>query len=232
VSGSSRPPVGQRAFTLQRLDPGVEQFVVHGDLAHLGFQPAISSSRSSRSFRAVAAPASARYSQSANLKPQALRPDPICPLFAEKTAVADFIRRHKLTEFDKSRLRQMRIHVGALRFDLLAVRCPDTQAKAVRLLRIASIGVKGARDQFSSDYGFQPCHAVPGLKAESDPFVRCGFNLVILGISLPTCALKRNGLSTQYETGAPFLSASIECACERCERGEENNERNLNFHLW
>src|SRR3984893_18501221 len=41
VSGSSsRPPVGQRAFTLQRLDLGVEQFVVHGDLAHLGFQPA------------------------------------------------------------------------------------------------------------------------------------------------------------------------------------------------
>src|SRR6516165_10906907 len=40
VSGSSsRPPVGQRAFTLQRLDLGVEQFVVHGDLAHLGFQP-------------------------------------------------------------------------------------------------------------------------------------------------------------------------------------------------
>jgi len=31
--------VGQRAFTLQRLDLGVEQFVVHGDLAHLGFQP-------------------------------------------------------------------------------------------------------------------------------------------------------------------------------------------------
>ena len=26
---SSRPPVGQRAFTLQRLDLGVEQFVVH-----------------------------------------------------------------------------------------------------------------------------------------------------------------------------------------------------------
>jgi hypothetical protein len=48
VSGSSsRPPVGQRAFTLQRLDLftlqrldlGVQQFVVHGDLAHLGFQP-------------------------------------------------------------------------------------------------------------------------------------------------------------------------------------------------
>jgi hypothetical protein len=31
--------VGQRAFALQRLDLGVEQFVVHGDLAHLGFQP-------------------------------------------------------------------------------------------------------------------------------------------------------------------------------------------------
>jgi hypothetical protein len=31
--------VGQRAFTLQHLDLGVEQFVVHGDLAHLGFQP-------------------------------------------------------------------------------------------------------------------------------------------------------------------------------------------------
>jgi hypothetical protein len=31
--------VGQRAFTLQRLDLGVEQFVIHGDLAHLGFQP-------------------------------------------------------------------------------------------------------------------------------------------------------------------------------------------------
>jgi len=30
--------VGQRAFTLQRLDLGVEHFVVHGDLAHLGFQ--------------------------------------------------------------------------------------------------------------------------------------------------------------------------------------------------
>jgi hypothetical protein len=31
--------VGQRAFTLERLDLGVEQFVVYGDLAHLGFQP-------------------------------------------------------------------------------------------------------------------------------------------------------------------------------------------------
>jgi hypothetical protein len=31
--------VGQRAFALQRRDLGVEQFVVHGDLAHLGFQP-------------------------------------------------------------------------------------------------------------------------------------------------------------------------------------------------
>jgi hypothetical protein len=31
--------VGQRAFALQRLDLGVEQLVVHGDLAHLGFQP-------------------------------------------------------------------------------------------------------------------------------------------------------------------------------------------------
>ena len=36
---SSRPPVGQRAFALQRLDLGAEQLVVHGDLAHLGFQP-------------------------------------------------------------------------------------------------------------------------------------------------------------------------------------------------
>src|SRR5438477_6326234 len=36
---SSRPPAGQRAFALQRLDLGVEQLVVHGDLAHLGFQP-------------------------------------------------------------------------------------------------------------------------------------------------------------------------------------------------
>src|SRR6185369_2035667 len=36
---SSRPPVGQRAFTLQRRDLGVEQLVVHGDLADLGFQP-------------------------------------------------------------------------------------------------------------------------------------------------------------------------------------------------
>src|SRR5271156_3530730 len=34
----------------------------------------------------------------------ALRPDPICPLFPEKTAVAGFIRRHKLMEFEKSRL--------------------------------------------------------------------------------------------------------------------------------
>ena len=40
MSGSSsRPPVGQGVFTLQRLDLGVEHFVVHGDLAHLGFQP-------------------------------------------------------------------------------------------------------------------------------------------------------------------------------------------------
>jgi hypothetical protein len=31
--------VGQRAFTLQRLNLGVEQFVIHGDLAHLGFLP-------------------------------------------------------------------------------------------------------------------------------------------------------------------------------------------------
>src|ERR1700724_3506820 len=36
---SSRPPGGQRAFALQRLDLGVEQLVAHGDLAHLGFQP-------------------------------------------------------------------------------------------------------------------------------------------------------------------------------------------------
>jgi hypothetical protein len=31
--------VGQRAFALQSRDLGVEQLVVHGDLAHLGFQP-------------------------------------------------------------------------------------------------------------------------------------------------------------------------------------------------
>jgi hypothetical protein len=31
--------VGQRAFALQRLDLGVEQLVVHGDLGHLGLQP-------------------------------------------------------------------------------------------------------------------------------------------------------------------------------------------------
>jgi len=31
--------VGQRAFALHRRDLGREQFVVHGDLAHLGFQP-------------------------------------------------------------------------------------------------------------------------------------------------------------------------------------------------
>ena len=31
--------MGQRAFTLQRRDLGVEQLVVHGDLADLGFQP-------------------------------------------------------------------------------------------------------------------------------------------------------------------------------------------------
>ena len=36
---SSRPPAGQRAFALHGGDLGVEQFVVHGDLAHLGFQP-------------------------------------------------------------------------------------------------------------------------------------------------------------------------------------------------
>ena len=30
---------GPKAFALQRLDLGVEQLVVHGDLAHLGFQP-------------------------------------------------------------------------------------------------------------------------------------------------------------------------------------------------
>jgi hypothetical protein len=61
--------VGQRAFTLQRLDLGVEQFVVHGDLATLDFSRAISSSRSSRSrsFRAVAAPASARSRHSVSL---------------------------------------------------------------------------------------------------------------------------------------------------------------------
>jgi ABC-type uncharacterized transport system substrate-binding protein len=40
VFGSSfRPPVRQRAFALHRRDLGVEQFVVHGDLANLGFQP-------------------------------------------------------------------------------------------------------------------------------------------------------------------------------------------------
>jgi hypothetical protein len=31
--------VGQRAFALHRCDLGVQQFVVHGDFAHLGFQP-------------------------------------------------------------------------------------------------------------------------------------------------------------------------------------------------
>jgi hypothetical protein len=31
--------VGQATYTLQRLDLGVGQFVVHGDLAHLGFEP-------------------------------------------------------------------------------------------------------------------------------------------------------------------------------------------------
>ena len=36
---SSRPPVGQRALALHSRDLGVEQLVVHGDLAHLGFQP-------------------------------------------------------------------------------------------------------------------------------------------------------------------------------------------------
>src|ERR1039458_7515608 len=36
---SSRPPSGQRVFALHGGDLGVEQFVVHGDLAHLGFQP-------------------------------------------------------------------------------------------------------------------------------------------------------------------------------------------------
>ena len=50
VSGSSsRPPVGQRAFTLQRLDLfalqrfdlGVQQFVVHGELPTLDFSRAI-----------------------------------------------------------------------------------------------------------------------------------------------------------------------------------------------
>jgi hypothetical protein len=42
-------------------------------------------------------------SQSANLKPQ--RSDPIeFALVPEKTAVAGFIRRHKLMEFEKSRL--------------------------------------------------------------------------------------------------------------------------------
>src|ERR1039457_4059435 len=36
---SSRPPSGQRVFALHGGDLGVEQFVVPGDLAHLGFQP-------------------------------------------------------------------------------------------------------------------------------------------------------------------------------------------------
>ena len=54
---SSRPPVGQRAFALQRLDLGAEQLVVHG--ARLKSKVGSRSSRS-RSFRAVAAPASAR----------------------------------------------------------------------------------------------------------------------------------------------------------------------------
>ena len=35
---SSRPPSGQRAFGLNGGDLGGQQFVVHGDLAHLGFQ--------------------------------------------------------------------------------------------------------------------------------------------------------------------------------------------------
>src|SRR5208337_672560 len=35
---SSRPPSGQRAFGLHGGDLGGQQFVVHGDLAHLGFQ--------------------------------------------------------------------------------------------------------------------------------------------------------------------------------------------------
>ena len=36
---SSRPPVRQRALALHRRDLAVEQLVVHGDLAHLRFQP-------------------------------------------------------------------------------------------------------------------------------------------------------------------------------------------------
>jgi hypothetical protein len=61
--------LGQRAFALQRRDLGVEQFIVHGDLTHLGFSRAISSLQSShsRSFRAVAAPASARSRHSVSL---------------------------------------------------------------------------------------------------------------------------------------------------------------------
>src|SRR5580693_9169842 len=35
---SSRPPSGQRAFGLNGGDLGGQQFVVHGDLAHLGLQ--------------------------------------------------------------------------------------------------------------------------------------------------------------------------------------------------
>jgi hypothetical protein len=31
--------VGQRALALHHRDLGVEQLVVHGDLAHFGFQP-------------------------------------------------------------------------------------------------------------------------------------------------------------------------------------------------
>ena len=39
LGSSSRPPVGQRALALHHRDLGVEQLVVHGDLAHFGFQP-------------------------------------------------------------------------------------------------------------------------------------------------------------------------------------------------
>src|SRR5215471_7108735 len=124
----------------------------------------------------------------------------------------------------------MRIHVGALRFDLLAVRCPNTQAKAVRFFRITSKRIEGARDQFFRDYGFKPCHAMPGFEAESDAFVRGGFNRRVLGIRLPSCASKGNVVSTQNDTGARLLSVRIECAPEWYEQREENDERNVNFH--
>src|SRR5262245_8949360 len=118
----------------------------------------------------------------------------------------------------------MRVHVEALRFDLLAVQCPDTQAKAVRFFRIAPIGIKGARDQFSQYHALQPCHAVPGFKVESDSFVRCGFNRPVSGIVLAGYALKRNAFSADDSTGTRFSSASIERAREGCEGREKNDE--------